>query len=345
VRLIVAFLVVSLTTLAGAQQPAPVVPQVELADPTSSVRAQLARSAGFLGQVACDKNGAIYLQPEFAADDNTGTPGSAIIRISSDGSIARYSADPSGAKSHTYVLGHAVDRDGRVFLLTMRPGPGDRLTVLQLSPDSSIVSKTDLDRQLRPGLFAVLPSGDFLISGVENSNEKDAGTRKSVLWLFGSDGTFKRQFLAASTKVDVDPKTRRPAPTPATVDFTSLQIGDDNNIYILQPGSPVKVVVFDETGVKQRTLRLDAPPQATLDVFLFVGGGRVVVPFRSTETGANGKKVSKRIFRVYDAQTGIAEIDYISTFPGIVACLDNNDLEFLVPGKDGALSIARAAMR
>ena len=112
-RLMVLPFFAMLAALAGAQQPAPVVPQVELAEPTSPLRTQLARTAGFLGQVACDKNGAMYLQPEFAADDNSGMPGSAILRVSSDGSVARYAADPSGGKGHTYILGHAVDRDGR----------------------------------------------------------------------------------------------------------------------------------------------------------------------------------------------------------------------------------------
>jgi hypothetical protein len=306
----------------------------------------LARTGGILPPINCDKNGAIYVQPEFLADANASSiVSSAIIRINADGSTARFSANlPNSQNRASYVLGHAVDRDGRVFLFTTRPGPGNHVTILELSADSSFVSTIDLNRELHPGLFAVLPSGDFLVGGVEQA-EKDVSTRKSVLWRFGPDGRFQREFFSASRKADLDPRTKQPVAINPTESFTSLQIGDDNNIYILQPGSPAKVVVFDETGVKQRTLRLDAPPQATLDIFLFVGGGRVVVPFRSTETGANGKKVSKRIFRVYDAQTGIAEIDYVSAFPGIVACLDNNDFEFLVTGKDGALSIARASMR
>ncbi len=341
-----AIVIFLLTSLAQAQQPAPVVSEVALADPSSPVRTQLPRTGGILGQPACDKNGAVYLQPEFVTDSASNVlPPSVIVRINPDGSIANFSAGQAdGANRPTYVLGHAIDRDGRVFLLTMRPGPGDHVSIEQAAPDSSYVSKTDLDRELRPGLFAVLPSGDFLVGGVVPPKNKEDTTRKSVLWLFGSDGSFKREFLAASSTVATDPKTKRPVDAPAPKDFNSIVIGDDGNIYVLVPGSPAKVQVFDEQGQKQRTLKLDPPQQARLDPIMFVSGGRVVVRYSRTEQ-ENGKPVSKRIFRMYDAQTGMAQIDYVSGFRGIVACLDNNDLVFLVRGQDGALSLARASMR
>ncbi len=344
------FLSVLITVLAAygaaAQKAAPVVPQVDLPDPSSSVRTQLPRRGGILGAIACDKNGGVYLQPQFTGNQiGSVGPSSEIVRIDPDGSVTNFPssvADPTGRPM--YVVGHAVDRDGRVFLLTMRPGPGSHVTVVQLSPDSSFVSKADLDRELRPGLFAVLPSGDFLVGGTLPQTDKSAETGKSVLWLFGSDGSFQREFLATSSATEIDPRTNRPVGTIANIDFRSLQIGDDNNIYVLQPGSPAKIVVFDEQGQKQRTLKLDAPPDSRIDEYFFVSSGRIVVPYWSTEK-LQGKQVYKRIYRVYDAQTGIPQIDYVSTFRAIIACLDNNDLVFLITDKDGALSIARASMR
>ena len=325
--------------------PAVVVPQVDLPDPSSPTRTQLPHTGRILGQVTCDRNGAVYLQPQFVEDPSASTGASSpIVRITSDGSTTRFAA-PSGSQeySHTYIVGHAVDRDGRVFLLTMRPGPGDHLTILQLAEDSSVASTTELDRELRPGLFAVLPSGDFLIGGVETGDNNSA-TRKSVLSLFGRDGRFEREFLSASSKVDIDPQTKQAVAINPTESFGSLQIGDDNNIYVLLPGSPPRISVFDETGAKLRTLKLDAPPQARLHPEFFVSGGRIVVPYWSTQK-ANDKTVDKRIFRTYDAQTGIAQIDYASTFRGAVACVDHNDLIFLVTGQDGTLSLARASLR
>ena len=337
---------VLLVSIAVAQKPAPVVPQVELPDPTSPVRTQLPRRGGILGAIACDKNGAIYLQPQFAPDPSGNVESSSdIVRLNSDGTVASFPssvADASGTPM--YVVAHAVDRDGRVFLLTMRPGPGTHVTVVELSPDASFVSKTDLDRELRPGLFAVLPSGDFLIGGTLPDSDKSAETRKSVLWLFGSDGSFKREFLATTSAAEINPQTKRPVGTIANIDFRSLQIGDDNSIYVLRPANPAKIDVFDEQGQKQRSLKLNPPKDARVGEFFFAGNGRVVVPYWSTEK-SEGKQVYKRIFRVYDAQTGIAQIDWVSTFRAIVACLDNSDLVFLVTSKDGSLSIERASMR
>ncbi len=336
-----------LLTSAAAQTPAPVVPEVNLSEPTSPVHTQLSSArGGILGTITCDKNGAIYLQPQFTGNaiGNVG-PSSEIVRIDPDGTVTKFPSTVADSSSRPmYVVGHAVDRDGRVFLLTMRPGPGTHVSIVELSADSSLVSKTDLDRELRPGLFAVLPSGDFLVGGTLPDRAQSAETRKSVLWLFGADGSFKREFLATSSPAEIDPQTKRPGGTIAIIDFRSLQIGDDGSIYVLRPRNAPEIDVFDEQGKKQRTLKLDPPPQARIDEFFFVGGGRLVVPYWSTEK-SDGKQVYKRIFRVYDAQSGIPQMDYVSTFRAIVACLDNNDLVFLVTGKDRFLNIARASMR
>lgn len=316
-------------------------PQVTLPEPSLPVRTQLPQNGGTLGKLECDKDGAVYLQPQFVSDTGGNVlPNSDILRINSDGSTNRFSAAGQGRMN--YVQGHAVDRDGRVFLLTMRPGPRHRLTVLQLAADSSYVSKVDLDRELQPTLFAVLPGGEFLVGGARVDSDENRKGGTSVLWLFGSDGSFHREFGAATpTKGD---KPGNPVGGPSSPDLGGLQIGDDDNIYVLRPGSPAKVNVFDQGGTLQRTLRLDAPPKAALDGFFSARAGRLVVGYSSPQQKV-GPPSPSRIFRVYDPQTGIAQIDYVSAFAGTPACVDNNDLIFLLTGKDGSLNIARVSMR
>lgn len=329
-----------------AQQAAPTVPQVDLSEPSSPVHTQYTGPGGILGEITCDRNGALYIQPQFVPGADTNARATSdIVRINPDGSIKKFSAVDASAPNHpTYVVGHAIDRDGRVFLLTMRPGPRSQLTILQLAPDSSSVSKTDLDREMQPTLFAVLPSGDFLVGGTAATSEQDKQSRASVLWLFGSDGSFHREFISAASSKKTDSKAKGPVDVPSTADLGGLRIGDDDNIYVFRPGSPAKVDVFDQSGARQRTLRLDTPPKASFDHFFAVSGGRLVVGYSSAQQKV-GPPSSSRIFRVYDAQTGAAQVDYVSTFRGTPACLDNNDLVFLVTGKGGGFDIARASMR
>ena len=336
--------VVALLLLAStrAQQATVNVPQVELGEPSSPVRTQFTRTGGLLGDIECDRNGAIYLQPQFVAGaDTKAQAASEIVRINSDGTINKFSAAGATASDHAaYVVGHAVDRDGRVFLLTMRPGPASHLTILQLAPDSSYVSKTDLDRELKPSLFAVLPNGEFLTGGTAAEEGKDPSTRNSVLWLFGPDGTFHREFFSAAATSKS--KDKNQAPTQSNL--AGMRIGDDDNIYVLRPGSPANVDVLDESGSPVRTLRLETPPHTAFSGFFAVAGGRIVVAYSSSEQKV-GPPSSTRIFRVYDAQTGIPQVDYVATFAGIPACVDNNDLVLLTTGKDGTLSVGRSSMR
>ena len=328
-----------------AQQTTTSVPQVALSEPSSLVPTQYTRPGGTLGDIACDRNSAIYIQPQFVAGADTNPQATnEIVRINSDGSINKFSASDSNAPDHaTYVVGHAVDRDGRVFLLTMRPGPGNQLTILQLAADSSYVSKIDLDRELRPTVFAVLPSGDFLVGGTTVLAKQDKQPGKSVLWLFGSDGAFHREFFSATNPKNAGDKSNN-AEVPSSHDLVGLRIGDDDNIYVLHPGSPAKVDVYDQSGARLRSLRLESPSQTRFGGFFAVNGGRIVAGYASTEKKV-GPPSTQRTFRTFDAETGLPQIDFVSTFAATPACVDNNDLIFLVNGKDGSLSLYRASLR
>lgn len=306
----------------------------------------LPRSSGIFGELSCDRNGAIYLRPARGSPETTMPLNAAVVRINSDGSVNKFVANQENGTVAPHVMEDAVDADGHVYLLTMRPGKGEQLTVLQLSADSSYLSKTDLDRELTPNLFTVMPSGDFLVGGTvtEKSDKPDAQpTTKSVLWLFGNDGQFKRDFLSPEPPADKPAKTKKKTDT-GPRNLTALQIGDDGNLYVLEPGNAPKVLVFDQDGKKVRTLKLQAPPQGAANRKLYISNGRLMVPFW-TMTEENGKRIGKRVFRVYDSQTGIAMADYVATFQGVLACMDNNDLVFLTNGSGGQIGVARASLR
>lgn len=345
---LVTILIFAAAALAQDTQDHTVVPQVELTLPGSPLHTDLPRSTAIFGELSCDRNGAIYLRPEHGNPESSMPLNAAVVRINSDGSVNKFVASQENGTVAPHVMEDAADADGHVYLLTMRPGKGERLTVLQLSADSSYLSKTDLDRELTPNLFTVMPSGDFLVGGTvtEKSDKPNAQpTTRSVLWLFGNDGQFKRDFLSPDAPADKREKaTNKKKADTGPRNLTALQIGDDGNLYVLEPGTAPKVLVFDQDGKKVRTLKLRAPAEGAANRRLYISNGRLMVPYW-TMSEENGKRIGKRVFRVYDSQTGIAMADYVATFQGVLACMDNNDLIFLTTSSDGQIGVARASMR
>jgi len=342
-----ALLLFTVVAFARGQQNQTVVPQVDLSLPGSPMRTDLPRTSGIFGELSCDRNGAVYLRPERGNPESRMPLNAAVVRINSNGSIDQFKANQENGTIAPHVMDDSVDADGHVYLLTMRPGKGEHLTVLQLSADSSYVSRTDLDRELTPALFTVMPGGDFLAGGTVAETNKDnpqaQPTTKSVLWLFGNDGQFKREFLSSDASAGTANNAKKVDTGPTS--FTSLVIGDDGNVYVLEPGTPPRVVVFDQNGKKVRTLKLQTPSHGTPNRNLYISNGRLMVPYWTLVTADNGKRIGKRVFRVYDSQTGIAMADYVATFQGVPACMDSGDLLFLVNAKDGSIDLARASMR
>jgi len=244
--------------------------------------------------------------------------------------------------------------DGGLYQIASAGILKPQIYVILFSFDGSPSSPIRLDADFEPYQFALFPSGNLLVSGMQRDlwNKSDPG--RPFTAVFSADGRLQAQLslepplgpaetqgksagkaTAKATRVD----TPKSAPS---LDLSDAEVGSDGNIYALRRSSPALVYVISPAGKIVRTLKVSAPVAGVMPEAFHVSKNRMAVSFWNDDD-------QSRVVVVSDAQTGQG----IATYSGSAelgqsfACYSADDgvFTFLHLGEKNELEVVRAEAR
>jgi hypothetical protein len=293
---------------------------------------------GFLGPMRC-YYGKIYLRP---IPPDTSPLVAPLVGLSLDGK-SKVQSDLRTMpefSAHQFVSPiYTVDKSGNgyFFVRSVASNPKDqsheKTYIVKFSRDGTYSSTTELDRTLWAYSFAVFPSGNMMIAGLDRAPyaQEPESRARSMTGIFDSEGRLKYE-LKAPQKETMNAATaklfNREAVDPA-VEFGDAVIGPDDLLYLLKGGPEPRIEVWSEAGQKLRELKLTPPfKNAKTDAFLLVAEGTIAVGFE----GPIDKKPKDRsvVWAVYDSYTGNPRRFYNNSILGQMICLEEGRFTFLV---------------
>ncbi len=202
-------------------------------------------------------------------------------------------------------------------------------------------------------VFAVFPTGEFLLRGAEMTGPPDKRRQEVFTGLFDRNGRFLKQL---TLKAEVEFKERADFKdradyikasnaTNATLAFSQAISADDGNVYLVRSPKPLTVDVVSPGGEVLRQLTLK-PPSPSLEAgAVKVAGGKIVVEFFLKVHGDRQNRISDFSYSVFDAESGEKLFDnYWPAMPeGFFACYTPNYFTFLKIEENGLMLVHAAA--
>jgi hypothetical protein len=228
------------------------------------------------------------------------------------------------------------------------------MSVNIFSADGKLKSKTLLDPPaFIPYQLAVFPSGEFLVSGLENVHSRRAlAAFKSFTALYTKDGHLQKQFaLSEDAEIDTAAEigdsryARGPMFGNQAVVAGAARLGVDGNVYLMRRTSPATVYVISSSGELLRTLKIEPPDVGQMPLDMRVAEGRIAIQF--SQSSSEGEYQGTN-FVIADATTGekISD-DADESVRGIFACYSVNPerFTFLNISDDHKLQILEASAK
>lgn len=193
----------------------------------------------------------------------------------------------------------------------------DGMTLSMFSADGKLLSRTKLDPPaFIPFKIAVFPSGDLLVSGLENVHSRRAlGPFKNFTALYDKTGHLqKRLYLPGDAEIDAaaevgDSRYARGAMFGNyAVSGGQIRLGEDGNAYMMRRTSPATVHVISSSGEVLRTIRVEPAEVGQMPLDMQISGGRIAMEF----TSCSGGHCENRNITVVDATTGQKLAGYTS---------------------------------
>jgi hypothetical protein len=321
-----------------------------------SVKEKVPVAAGLVRYLAttppiCDGAGNIYIQvAEPAPAVNRAQP---VTRISADGKhLTTFSLNSvPGISPQSSIDSYAVTPRGEVFVLA-HDGRASEFIIFR--DDGQFDSANKLDLYIYSAHFAVFPTGEFLVRGIEASGPSRERQRTPSTALLDRNGRFLKEvtlpdeipFKSRAEFNDREEFRKQDRAAKEAVWFSQAFSADDGNVYLVRPARPLSVDVISPGGEIVRRLSLKPPDPSFQVGSLKVAGGKVVVEYFQKTPGDSQNRISNLTYSVFDAESGEKVYDYYwPTEPaGFFACYTPNYFTFLAVGEDG-LSLIHAAPR
>jgi hypothetical protein len=230
----------------------------------------------------------------------------------------------------------------------------DGMSLDVFSADGKLKTKTPLDPPaIIPYQLAVFPSGESLVSGLENVHSRRAlGAYKSFTAIYSKDGQIlKRLSLPEDAEIDAAAElgdsryARGPMFGNRGVSSGVARLGDDGNVYLMRRTSPATVYLISAAGELVRTLRIDPADTGQMPSDMQVAAGRIAVEF---SLSCSADQCQGANFTVSDATTGQKLSEYSdSSVPGVLACYSAKPerFTFLTVSDNHKLQMVEAAAK
>jgi hypothetical protein len=251
------------------------------------------------------------------------------------------------------VYDFAIRQPGQILELAgIISTQGDTfMAVIQIDEDDKSASLTRIDAHFSPRQIAPLPSGMFLLAGVQHTTQQ--GTQgqsrqssKPFIAIFDSQGKLVRELqLSGDIEIeDVDQTKVQQADLSGiqAVDLSRFIVTDDGTIYLLRNGTRPKVYVISPTGEVTRSFQIESPTEDASAPSIFYANGRLAFDF-FVATKDNPRM--QPLIRMVDATSGQTLWDYVPAKDifGIPACYSGRDFTFLSSTVDRRLALLKVA--
>jgi len=325
------------------------IPQVEL-KPGEKTAVANQPSSGGIDPIRCDSRGNIYMRPVSAKSAALAAP---ILRISADAQNTTFfdvSSVPEIKESPGFeIYDFAITKTGKILAVAgiATKGGNPFAAVIQVDGDDKSASLIRIDSNFSPRQIAPMPSGMFLLSGVQHST-KFAGpafkqTGAPFTAIFDSRGKLVKEIqLPGDIKIEeIDAsKVEKPDITALqAVDLSRFVVADDGTIYMLRSGPMPKVYVISSAGEVIRSFPVATPPGDVTLSSIFFAAGRLAFDFYLPASKDDSRV--KLLIRIVDSETGRILWDYVPTkeIYGIPACYSGQDFTLLAGTQDHRLAL------
>jgi hypothetical protein len=338
-----------------AQSQTATIPRIELkANEKLPVANQPA--SGGIDLIRCDSHGNVYMRPVSGKTRGLLAP---VLRISADGqrtTLFDLSNLPELRDASGYeIYDFSVGRDGSILELAgvMAKNGETFPAAVQIDADGKPSSLIRFDSHLSPRQIAPMPSGMFLLAGIERSSKLE-GTQfrqsgRPFTGIFDSRGRLIREIqLPGDIKIeDIDSSTTDKPDTRGSqaVDLSRFIVSDDGTIYLLRSVQALKVYVISSAGEILRSFEVASPAEDASPPTMFYSGGHLAFDFFVSDSKDDPRM--RLLIRVLDAQTGQILWDYVPAKDvfGIPACYNGQDFTLLSTTADHRLALLRLSPR
>lgn len=311
--------------------------------PTTNILKPTRLEVGALfGNIVCAADSSMYFRRLLALGPVESALRLPVTRLAADGT---FNTIPLGKipelEGEINVFAFNVDRDGSLYTVVQAQGDADRQYLIAFSPKGEFLWKSTLSVSLRPSFLLPVPNQHFLISGMTPPKKGEAPS--PVTGLFYRDGGLVKSLtlpLDAAATIEMEPGRM----VNFAIQRGSAKLGPDDLVYLFKAEPHPKVQVMDTSGTTLRILELAPPVEKDEPFDFFVDRHSVVVAYQQQLPERNGKRAVRMVFAVYDATTGEPIIAYEQKTRGIVACIEDGSITYLIPTPDQHFAIARAVL-
>lgn len=340
-------------TKADAQATNPPITQIEL-KAGDKVPVANQPATGGVDPIRCDPLGNVYMRPVSGKTRALVAP---ILRISTDGhstTVFDVSNLPEIKEAKGFeIYDFAIRKNGEILELAgIVAKEGDPYAaVIQVDEGDKTASLIRIDSHFSPRQVAPMPSGMFLLSGIQYTTQLQ-GTQfrqstKPFTAIFDSRGRLVKEVqLPGDVKIeDIDPsKTEKPdISNLQAVDLSRFIVADDGSIFMLRSGPRPKVYLISPAGEVVRSFQVTMPAEDASPSSIFYSGGRIGFDFYVP--GAKDDPRMKLVIRMVDPQDGQILWDYVPAkdIYGIPACYSGQDFTFLTSTTDRRLALLKVS--
>lgn len=254
----------------------------------------------------CDSSGNIYVRLFDSADPYQARP---VLMLDKAGAVQAKFASPhlSELQKYQFEVPFAVLPHGGVAVVDwMYPD----IHVVKFTADGTVESDVKLDfARFAPYQLAVFPSGDLLLSGVEDGNRAHPPRYKSFAAIYDKTGhLMKRLTLEGDGEIDraIEVGDSRyashgPGWGNMAVEQGMAATGDDGNVYLVRRMSPATVYVISSAGELVRKVVVEPQTAGDMPFEMQIAKGKIAFVFDGW-TGDRSTGNSK--LTVVDANSG-----------------------------------------
>jgi hypothetical protein len=230
-------------------------------------------------------------------------------------------------------LSFFVSKKGEVFQAGGIRGGHDAY-VVSYSSDGHVSSKTKLDlKDVSIYNFAVFPTGEMLVGGIEHSRGPDNADTSHVFTLIAdrSGKTVKKMELADDRRIKEAFETGDPVVAPPGTNGINMavaggQVGvaEDGNVYLLRRLDPAIIYGISPAGEIVRRIELKSDVPDSLPRNMLVNGTEAAILF-----GTDGSQDTE--IRIVDLTSGDLRAIYkpVQSLGTAVTCFDSTTFTFL----------------